>query len=117
MHRSILGVRSVGVRLARRDGGNRPMFRVTLVCSGLPHTVGANEAADITREFAQQRRWHSRVSCTWEGTQLTLLAENDFDKTGLATLDEFRDCITAYVSDPGDSQVIASVSEIDNDNT
>jgi hypothetical protein len=103
MRRSILRVRRVGGRLARRDGGNRPMFRVTLVCSGLPHTAGAAAATDITREFSEHRHWHSRVTCKWDGTALTLQAENDFDKTGLATLDEFGDCITAYVPDPGDS--------------
>ena len=92
------------------------MFRVTLVCTDLPPTSGEAAALDITREFAEHRAWHSRVTCEWDGTCLTLVSENDFDDTGQATLDEFADCIAAYVSDPGESRIaIASVSELGND--
>lgn len=92
------------------------MFRVTLVCTDLPATSGEAAALDITREFAEHRTWHSRVTCEWDGTRLILVSENDFDNTGLATLDEFSDCISAYVSDPGESRIaIASVSELGNE--
>ena len=92
------------------------MFRVTLVCSGLPPAAGENAATDIAKEFADHRKWHNSVTCEWDGTRLILRAENDFDKTGLATLDEFGDCISAYVSDPGDSQIaIESVCELATD--
>ena len=92
------------------------MFRVTLVCFGLPPAAGEVAATDIAREFADHRKWQNRVTCEWDGTRLILRAENDFDKTGLATLDEFGDCISAYISDPGDSQItIESVCELASD--
>jgi hypothetical protein len=81
------------------------MFLVTLVCSGLPTDAGATAAADIAREFAEHRTWHGRVTCEWDGTRLTLTSENDFDESGAATLDEFGDCVSAYVSDPGDARI------------
>ena len=81
------------------------MFRVTLICDGLPVTAGLDAARDITKEFADHRKWHSHVTCEWDGARLILQSENDFDEAGLATLDEFGDCISAYVSDPGDSRI------------
>jgi len=88
------------------------VFRVTLVCSGLPAAAGAEAAIDIAKDFADHRKWHKRVTCEWDGALLTLQSENDFDDTGLATLDEFSDCISAYVTEPGDSEIdIASVRE------
>jgi hypothetical protein len=73
------------------------MFRVTLICDGLPVTAGEGAARDITEEFADHRHWHSRVTCEWDGTRLILRSESDFDESGQATLDEFGDCI-AHVS-------------------
>ena len=71
---------------------------------------------DIAREFTDHRRWHDRVTCEWDGTRLILVSVNDFDDDGRATLDEFGDCVAAYVSDLGDTEiVIASVSEIASD--
>ena len=77
----------------------RRMFRVTLICDGLPAAAGEEAARDIAKEFADSRQWHSRVTCDWDGVRLTLRSENDFDETGQATLDEFGDCIAAYVTD------------------
>ena len=89
------------------------MFQVTLICSDLPLASGEEAASDIAREFAEHRTWHTRVTCEWDGTRLTLVSENDFDSTGQATLDEFGDCIATFVSDPGASQVvIAAICEI-----
>jgi hypothetical protein len=89
------------------------MFRVTLICSGLPLASGQEAALDISREFAEHRTWHARVTCEWDGTRLILISENDFDSTGQATLDEFGDCIAAFVPDPGESEiVIAAICEI-----
>jgi hypothetical protein len=93
------------------------MFRVTLICDGLPPAAGEEAARDITKEFADSRQWHSRVTCEWDGTRLVLRSENDFDETGQATLDEFGDCIAAYVTEyEGSSIRIESVSEFDHDN-
>jgi len=93
------------------------MFRVTLLCEGLSAAVGEETARDIAKEFADFRQWHSRVTCDWDGAKLVLRSENDFDETGLATLDEFGDCIAAYVTNyEGSSIRIESVCEIDRDN-
>jgi hypothetical protein len=81
------------------------MFRVTLICDGLPASAGEEAARDITKEFADNRQWHSGVNCEWEGTRLILRAENDFDETGQATLDEFSDCIFAYIAEPGEFSI------------
>ncbi len=93
------------------------MYRVTLICSGLPPAAGPEAAVDIAKEFAEYRRWHSRVTCEWKGALLILRSDNNFDTNGLATLDEFGDCISAYVSDPGESHIeIESVCEFGEEN-
>ena len=93
------------------------MFRVTLICDGLPASCGQEAARDIAKEFADSRHWHSRVTCEWDGTRLILQSENDFDETGQATLDEFSDCIAAYVTEYEDSSIrIGSVSQFEHDN-
>jgi hypothetical protein len=92
------------------------MFRVTLICDGLPAAVGEEAAGDIAKEFADSRHWHSRVTCDWDGAHLVLRSENDFDGTGQATLDEFGDCLAAYVTNyEGSSVRIEPVSEFDHD--
>lgn len=100
-----------------RDWGVKRMFRVTLICDGLPAAAGEEAARDIPKEFADSRQWHSRVTCEWDGARLVLRSENDFDETGQATLDEFGDCIAAYVTEyEGSSIRIESVSKFDHDN-
>ena len=81
------------------------MYRVVLACYGVPHTSGEVAAADITAEFAEHRPWHSNVKCIWDGGHLELVAENNFDSTGLALLDEFSDSIAAYISEPFDGEI------------
>ena len=89
------------------------MYRISLVCSGLPTEAGKEAAVDITQEFEQHRKWHENVVCSWNGSELKLVAENDFDNDGQALLDEFGDCISAYVVEYFDSKIeIESVNEI-----
>lgn len=73
------------------------MFRVILACHGVPEAAGADAADDIAREFLEHRTWHQNVKCSWDGTLLILQADNDVDESGLALLDEFSDCIAAYI--------------------
>ena len=73
------------------------VYKVILACEGVPASDGEEAAADITKEFADHRQWHQNVKCSWDGQELVLEAENDFDDDGLALLDEFSDCIAAYV--------------------
>ena len=89
------------------------MYRATLICKGLPKDAGQEAATDIQKEFQEHRDWHSNVICSWNGEELKLVAENDFDQNGQALLDEFGDCIVAYVKDYSDSNIeIESVNEI-----
>jgi len=88
------------------------MYQVVLSCFGVPASEGAQAAADITAEFANDRSWHSNVVCEWDGERLTLRAENDFDHDGLGLYDEFSDCIAAYVAGDFDYRIcIDSVTQ------
>ena len=81
------------------------MYRVVLSCSGVPTDAGAEAATDITREFAEHRPWHQNVSCTWDGSRLILSAENDYDPDGVALMDEFSDCLAAYITAGFDGEI------------
>jgi len=83
------------------------MYRVVLQCNGINPDEGPDAAQDITREFAEHRRHHRNVICQFENGTLTLTAENDWDPKALALMDEFSDCISAYIKDdPGDGNMI-----------
>jgi hypothetical protein len=90
-----------------------PMYRITIVCKGVPKHAGATAAQDIQEEFTH-RPWHKDVLCSWDGSQLILQADNDFDSDGRALLDEFSDAISACIKDgfDGDLEII-SVREFD----
>ena len=71
-----------------------------LICNGVADKDGATAAADIASECAQHRTHHKNVQCTYAAEKLTLTVENDFDPTGAATMDEFSDCLCAYLMEP-----------------
>jgi hypothetical protein len=75
------------------------MYRVTLACYGVPASAGQAAAIDIQREFAEHRRHHSNVTCTFTKGELVLTAENDFDPEGLALINEFSDCVSACIAE------------------
>jgi len=75
------------------------MFRVTLACEGVPASAGQSAAYDIQREFVEHRQHHKNVACTFTNGELVLTAENDFDPDGLALMEEFSDCISAYIAE------------------
>ncbi len=90
------------------------MYRVRLICVGVPPAAGAEAASDITEEFAEHRRWFSNVSCRWDGEGLVLEADSDFDSDGRALSDEFSDCVTAYVAGDFNSTIsLDSVATIE----
>ena len=62
-------------------------------------------ARDIQGEFAEHRRHHKNVACSFTNGELLLTAENDYDPGGLALMDEFSDCISAYVAEPLDDDI------------
>jgi hypothetical protein len=89
------------------------MYRLRLVCSGVPSRAGPEAASDITAEFMDHRTWYSNVICRWDGERLILEADSDVDSEGKALLDEFSDCVTAYVSGDFDSSIsIDSVEKV-----
>jgi hypothetical protein len=81
------------------------MFRVTLACTGVPAEAGEEAARDIQKEFADHRRHHQNVVCTFANGELILVAQNDYDPDGLALMDEFSDCIAAYIAEPFDGEI------------
>ena len=87
------------------------MHRVVIKCSDVPAQEGAEAATDIERTFREHRPHHQNVRCSFEGGELVLQAENDFDPNGLALMDEFSDCISAYIVTPfdGDLRLVSSI--------
>ncbi len=75
----------------------KPRHRLLLVCTGLPTSLGAQAALDITEEFTH-RPWHRNAICRWDGHVLILQAENEFDPNGIALRDEFSDAISAHIA-------------------
>jgi hypothetical protein len=88
------------------------MFKARVSCRGLLHDEGASAAKDILDEFSH-RPWHANVRCEWDGASLWLEAENDYDASGSALLDEFSDVVVACVKASGTiSFAVESVAEV-----
>jgi hypothetical protein len=88
------------------------MYRIVLACKGVPIHAGAVGARDISNEFTH-RPQHQNVTCVWDGSQLILQAENDFDSNGLALVDEFSDAISACIKGGFDGNIeILSIQEV-----
>ena len=83
-------------------------YRIVLACNGVPAHAGTVGARDIAEEFTH-RPWHKNVTCVWDGSQLILQADNDFDSNGRALVDEFSDAISACIKDgfDGDIEVLS----------
>lgn len=73
------------------------MFRITLVCDGVPKPEGSEAAADIEAAFRDHYPHEQNVKCSFDGERLWLIAENDHDPEGLNLLDEFSDNLCAFV--------------------
>jgi hypothetical protein len=90
------------------------MFKIVLACDGVPSSSGPAAAVDITREFAEHRRWHQNVQCTWDGSRLILEGENEDDSNGLELLDEFSDCLSAHIAELFDGEIkVESVTRLE----
>lgn len=72
------------------------MYQVTLACKGVPVELGPAAALDVAEEFSH-RPWHPNVRCEWNGEELLLCAENDWDEDAKALLDEFSDALSACI--------------------
>jgi len=87
------------------------MYRIVLACQGVPSNEGASRTTNISNEFAN-RPSHKNVKCHWDGTQLILQADNDFDSNGQTLVDEFSDAISACIDSgfDGDIQILSVTS-------
>ena len=83
------------------------MFKIRLSCSGIDPAARETAATDIQNEFRCHRPWYQEVSCHIEEGDLILTATNDFDEAGPGLLDEFSDCLCAYLAEHGDIRVIS----------
>ena len=81
------------------------MYRAQLACSGVAESEGHEGALDIAHEFSEHRPHFENVRCTYESGVLSLSAEIDFDSDGRALMDEFSDCIAAYLASPFDGSI------------
>src|SRR5882762_5915414 len=81
------------------------MYRIVLACTGIPAHEGPSGAQGIKEEF-MHRPWHTNVECEWDGAQLILQADNDYDSNGQALMDEFSDAISACISNVGDGTIM-----------
>ncbi|MES2366628.1 MAG: hypothetical protein V4563_12165 [Pseudomonadota bacterium] len=72
------------------------MYRITVICTGLTEAEGNGSVSDILEEFTH-RPWHTNTVCEWKEGVLRFSATNDFDKNGLALLDEYSDAIHACI--------------------
>jgi hypothetical protein len=70
------------------------MYRIILVCNGVPAHAGAVAAQDITEEFHPQAVARGGI---WDRSALILQADNDFDANGLALLGECSDAVSACI--------------------
>jgi hypothetical protein len=88
------------------------MFKVVLVCDGVPNNLGTQAAQDITEEFTH-RPWQRHATCSWNGSSLVLEAESETDLDGLGLMDEFSDAISSCIKEAFDGDIIVQrVSEI-----
>jgi hypothetical protein len=86
------------------------LYRITLLCAGIPEASGETAAIDVHAEFAM-RQWQRNVRVWWHSGVLYLCAENDYDPEGAALLDEYSDAVVACV-DLGENDVSFRVESI-----
>lgn len=88
------------------------MYRVTLICMGLTELEGSSAVSEVLEEFFH-RPWHTDTTCEWTEGILRFSATNDFDKSGLALLDEYGDAIHACINYSGDIHLeVESVRDV-----
>jgi hypothetical protein len=90
------------------------MYRVVLVCAGVPAEEGPRAAGDIAKEFNEVRTpRHTNSTCVFEHGRLVLGCDTDWDSDGSNLMDEFSDCLSAYISTPFDGDLrLVSVAAI-----
>ncbi len=88
------------------------LYRIKLVCDGVPESAGPEAARDITEEFRTHYPHENNAECSYANGKLTLVAENDYDADGLNLMDEFSDNICAYIAGGLDADITVLSIEI-----
>ena len=100
--------------MTNNNPSKKDNYRIILRWDDVPAHLGQKAATEIEQGFSR-RTWHHNVVCKWNGNNNTIIieAENDFDKQGLALMDEFSDEISACVKDAGDGGIqVVSVTKV-----
>jgi hypothetical protein len=84
------------------------MFRITVECIDVPEDAGPSAAVDIETEFREHRTWWLQPQCVYRNGRITLIATSDVDNDGRALLDEFGDCLVAYMGAHGAVRVVSA---------
>lgn len=83
------------------------MYKITIECLDVAPSLGPQAAVDIEQEFHAERTWHQQPSCTYADGKLLLVARNDFDADAKALLDDFWDCLAAYLGEHGAMNILS----------
>lgn len=91
------------------------MHRVTAICEGVSPSCGEEAARNITAEFVALGDQYQRAQCDWNGTELVLHAESDWDEDGSVTADYFYKCALAGAQEiaPNGGVFIQSVEQVE----
>jgi hypothetical protein len=84
------------------------MFRITIECVDVPVDAGPSAAIDIETEFREHRTWWAQPQCVYRDGRLTLTATSEVDSDGRALLDEFGDCLVAYMGANGPVRIVSA---------
>ena len=71
-----------------------------MFCAGLTEEEGSAAPPEILWDF-QDRPWHTNLQCTWNGSELVLVVENELDSEGLTTLNDFNEACYARINFSG----------------
>jgi len=93
------------------------MYRILAICDGMQPNCGEQAARDITAEFAALGDQYLSAQCEWNGTELVLRADSEWDEQGQLTADYFYKCVLACAREraPTGGVSIESVEKVHED--
>ncbi len=91
------------------------MYRIVAICDGISPDCGEEAARDITAEFASLGDQYQSVQCVWNGAELVLRADSEWDEDGGLTADYFYKCVFACAKElaPNGGVSIRSVERLE----
>jgi hypothetical protein len=90
------------------------VYRIVLTCDGVPPSCGKEAAQGITYMFADLGEQYMSAKCEWNGSELVLRAESEWDEDGGLTADFFFKSVLACARElaPEGGVSIESVEQI-----